>query len=171
MPESLRDSAVVARFKAKMADAGKSRCQVCRWKPPRGLAALHDDASSMLHAHHVVPIACGGADRESNLVLVCPTHHAISHKLGRMVQSGPRAERWRGPRTPEELLFEIRLMEKEPEAFAEYIAHGRKYENALAERRRAAFRVTDTTNRTTCTAGEILSRATANGVSADVANA
>lgn len=143
-----RDSAVVDAFKSAHAESGKSRCAVCRWKPPKGLAALHQDTASMLHAHHVVPLACGGDDNAKNLVLLCPTHHAVAHKLGRMTRPSRARSRmqWDGPTTPTQLLREMRMMEKEPEAFAAYIAGGRDYaglmrqdEEAEAASRRRKF--------------------------------
>jgi hypothetical protein len=162
--QPLRDSAVVAAFKAKRAAEGRSRCEVCRWKPPKGLSVLHEDPSSMLHAHHVVPLACGGEDHERNLVLVCPTHHALSHKIGRMTVVRLRARTsWDGPRSPAQLLREMRMMEKEPEAWAMYVRAGRNYpalvladEQKEAERRRSRFLVRNTTDSTTQTAAEIL---------------
>lgn len=163
MNEGRRDSAVVVAFKAKRAGEGRSRCEVCRWKPPKGLAVLHDDPSSMLHAHHVVPIACGGEDDERNLVLLCPTHHALAHKIGRMRQKPGRAYAgWEGPVTPLQLLSELRMLEKEPDAWRIYIESGRNFaalvtkkegEEALA--RRARFTVSTTTETTTRDSEEI----------------
>lgn len=151
-----RDPVVVDAFKRRLAAEGKSRCQVCRWKPPVGLLALHDDPASMLHGHHVVPLACRGPDAESNLVLVCPTHHAIAHKLGRMERSNRWGLVWSGPQTPAQLLREIRLLEKDLVGWKAYVAEGRNYAalvQADVERaalaRRAAFQVHTTTNSAT----------------------
>src|SRR5438093_10580937 len=53
------------------------RCQVCGDR--RG------DPFAILHAHHIVPRASGGADDESNLITLCDLCHAVVtrrwHKL------------------------------------------------------------------------------------------
>ena len=33
-----------------------------------------------LHLHHVVPVAKGGTDDPTNLVLLCSVHHALVHQ-------------------------------------------------------------------------------------------
>lgn len=48
-------------------------CEGCGWAPPAQGAALH--------VHHVLSRAKGGSDEPSNLLLVCPNCHAVSHAL------------------------------------------------------------------------------------------
>ena len=69
-------------------------CEVCGWRP---------DDHRMLHAHHVVPLASGGSDLASNVLVLCPNHHAYAHRLG--TQS---ARRYVGPMTHDELLAALR---------------------------------------------------------------
>jgi hypothetical protein len=113
-----RDRELVAQFKKDRAAAGDDCCEVCRWRPPR---ALRDVAGGridrLLHAHHVVPVACGGADAAENLILLCPNHHAIAHWIGTIggTVAGSAWRAWAGPRTRGELIFAINLMAKRDE--------------------------------------------------------
>lgn len=117
-----RDGRVKDAFKKKT----PSRCEVCRWRPPKALLALgHAEAVSLLHAHHVYPLACGGLDVEENLILLCPTHHATAHAMGR-VRGRSDSRYWEGPRTREHLLFEMRLI-KDRAAWTLYVKAGRNF--------------------------------------------
>lgn len=71
---------------------GKQRCEHCSWKQPLN--------SSILHAHHVVPLACGGADSSSNIIVLCPNCHAIAHYVSRRTNT---MRTYAGPRTILEL--------------------------------------------------------------------
>jgi 5-methylcytosine-specific restriction endonuclease McrA len=73
-------------------------CEFCGWTPaePR-----------LLHCHHIVPLACGGSDRRSNLVVLCPNHHALAHAAGRR-----RAGIWHGARTTQELFAALTEYER-----------------------------------------------------------
>jgi hypothetical protein len=103
---------------------GVSRCEGCGWAPPLAMRALDERAfTRLLHAHHVVPIACGGADEASNLVLVCPTCHSIAHALGEMVTRQGRTV-WEGPAERAHLIFELRTI-RSPKAWAAYVGRGR----------------------------------------------
>lgn len=69
----------------------KKFCEHCRWQPP---------APSILHAHHVVPVSCGGADAVENLIVLCPNCHAVAH----YVSSRSNLTRtYTGPTTSEQL--------------------------------------------------------------------
>jgi hypothetical protein len=116
-----RDPKVVAQFKKDRAAAGDDCCEVCRWRPPR---ALRDVAGGridrLLHAHHIVPVACGGAGGAGgaeNLILLCPNHHAIAHHIGTIgrLEEGAAWRPWAGPRTREDLIFAVNLMAKRDE--------------------------------------------------------
>ena len=50
-----------------------SRCQIC------GGSILLPDGSSYVEAHHIIPLGAphNGPDRPSNIVVVCPNHHAM----------------------------------------------------------------------------------------------
>lgn len=90
--------------------AVQSRCEVCRWRPPKALRAS-PAAKGLLHAHHVVPVSCGGPDDHENLILVCPTCHAVAHAMGAIV---PVADRkvWAGPLNKRELFWCFALLER-----------------------------------------------------------
>lgn len=60
----------LAKIKARlMVDRGEA-CEVCAQRMPD---------PSLINAHHVVPVADGGGDEDSNIALVCPNCHAIAH--------------------------------------------------------------------------------------------
>lgn len=81
------------RDKAKQ---GKKLCEHCRWQPP---------TPSILHAHHVVPISCGGADAVENLIVLCPNCHAVAHYVA---QRTNLTRTYSGPVSPDELRSWIR---------------------------------------------------------------
>jgi hypothetical protein len=137
-----------AAFKRARHLAGSASCDVCGWHPPIGLLAVRDGRgrqhlAQMLHAHHVVPVACGGADEARNLALLCPTHHAIAHALGqmRLPSKRHRVRAWEGPRDPEALVYEIRLCEVGGDAWLAHIRGGRNEEELIAATRRATIRL------------------------------
>jgi 5-methylcytosine-specific restriction endonuclease McrA len=62
----------------------------------------------MLHGHHVIPLSCGGADDEANLVLLCANCHGIAHRIGRKLYDLDRKNWiWAGAKTPTQLLKEL----------------------------------------------------------------
>lgn len=70
---------------------GKKFCEHCRWSPP---------SASILHAHHVIPISCGGADSVENIMVLCPNCHAVAHYVSRRSNL---TRTYTGPATPEQL--------------------------------------------------------------------
>jgi hypothetical protein len=50
------------------------RCQVCEFDPRIRYA------QEICHVHHVVWLSRGGDNDRSNLVVLCPNHHAIVHR-------------------------------------------------------------------------------------------
>jgi predicted HNH restriction endonuclease len=109
-----RSAKVVRDFKRAFADRGESACEACGWRPPSLL-----DADDLLHAHHVHPVCAGGHDGASNLVLLCPNHHALAHQLGRLWKEHG-VWRYRGPIERRHLLESLTCMEVEPERFAQW---------------------------------------------------
>ncbi len=108
-------------------------CESCGWSLPEGLGA------SAVTAHHAIPLAAGGGDVEDNLVLLCPNHHAIAHRLWPLVGKKSAARKgYDGPRSPAEVVEELRLFDADPEAYRvnrlRLFAAGR--EEALAAMRR-----------------------------------
>jgi hypothetical protein len=128
-----RDSRVVEQFKDSRRRGGANNgrkalsCDVCAWVPPAGLFRLargigtpsFHAVEAMLNAHHVIPVACGGKDEEKNLVLLCPNHHAIAHRIGRIRRHKGRWI-WNGATAPARLLAELHCVEREPTAWERY---------------------------------------------------
>lgn len=121
-----RSSIVMAEFKRTR----KRKCEACSWTVPRGLALLEGHAD-LLHGHHVVPIACGGADAVENLILLCPTCHGIAHALGRMENLGDGGTHlWHGPKSRDHLLYELTLL-RDRNGWRAYVEHGRNYADVV----------------------------------------
>lgn len=51
------------------------RCQICLWNP------AVDYQENLCHAHHIKWLSRGGDDDISNIILVCPNHHAAIHRI------------------------------------------------------------------------------------------
>jgi hypothetical protein len=56
------------------------QCDICGYVPPR-------EFSTILHVHHFIPFSSGGGNSLNNLMLVCPTCHAICHKIIRVSEN------------------------------------------------------------------------------------
>lgn len=112
-----RIARVVTDYKAERAKANALCCEVCGWRPPPGLRHLDVVADDGIHAHHVVPISCHGRDHADNLILLCPNHHFVAHRMGRQ-----RRRTWKGPTCRESLVAEILLLEADPVNYAALLA-------------------------------------------------
>lgn len=86
------------------------RCAVCDWFIPEALGATETRG---VHRHHIVPLSCGGPDEPSNLIELCPSHHALVHIL--WTRTGGR---YAGPKTHAALIEAVRFAEADPEEFA-----------------------------------------------------
>jgi 5-methylcytosine-specific restriction enzyme A len=53
----------------------RGRCQICLYDP------LETYGEQVCHAHHIQWLSRGGEDELSNLVLICPNHHAAIHQV------------------------------------------------------------------------------------------
>lgn len=128
-----RDPKVMRGFKERLAADGDDCCEVCRWRPPRILRDLAGGRiDRLLHGHHIVPVACGGADDESNMIQLCPTCHALAHYLGRIHNpGGDYPLEWWGPPTRVDLVFAFRLL-KNPTEFRRFVKLDRKRNAYLA---------------------------------------
>ena len=51
----------------------KSRCQIC------GRVCGEEQGVSIAHAHHIVPFSQSQNNNSSNIMILCPNHHAIVH--------------------------------------------------------------------------------------------
>lgn len=114
----------VATFKRDVQMVRAPGCEACTWVPPEALL-YRPGSDGLLHAHHIVPVACGGPDHPSNLLLLCPNCHAIAHRLGKM---GGRVNRstgyrdWSGPRTRDEALAAFAIVTR-PAEHAVFVGH------------------------------------------------
>lgn len=50
-------------------------CEGCGWSVPEKIG------KRVMHMHHVIPVADGGNNVHTNLVVICPNCHAIAHAL------------------------------------------------------------------------------------------
>ena len=62
------------RVATGMRETYAGRCQVCEYDPRNRYA------QEICHVHHVVWLSRGGDNDRSNLVVLCPNHHAIVHR-------------------------------------------------------------------------------------------
>ena len=97
----------VKEHKHSLKREGALNCAACGWAAPAALVGRGGDM--MVHAHHVVPVACGGSDDPANIVPLCPNHHALAHRLG-----SQRRGVWYGADSITALLLELRLVETDP---------------------------------------------------------
>jgi predicted HNH restriction endonuclease len=92
-------------FKKRTAARTGPVCEVCQWDA-RKLGWGDYVALAVLHAHHIVPVACGGQDTDSNFVLLCPNCHALAHHYGGIIWHKDTHKRgWNGPITREEFFI------------------------------------------------------------------
>ncbi len=87
-----QERSLLAQELKRQRRSGELRCLVCGWEP-------YHLFPMMIHAHHVVPVAAGGANTRANVVLLCPNHHSLAHAMF-AVSKG----RYHGPRSKVELL-------------------------------------------------------------------
>ena len=99
-------SAAAAKLKLDLHRQGACSCAVCGWIPP----AVDFQAYRMLCSHHVIPVSVGGIDGPK--VVLCPNHHAVAHAAWRIHRG-----RWFGPRTPDELVHELREIDADVAAW------------------------------------------------------
>lgn len=97
--QRLREVVAPQAFKREHVESGRG-CEVCGW-------CLESGDWRSLHCHHVIPVSCGGTDRVSNLVVLCPNHHAAAHRTGKR-----RGAVWQGPISREELFASLVRLER-----------------------------------------------------------
>lgn len=103
---SSMDTTRLRALKTSHRRAGALRCEVCGWSPP-----AIERVAMVMHSHHIVPRAYGGTNAPSNLVLLCPNHHAIVHST---FITRRRSGVYDGPRTREELIALLQLLDRDP---------------------------------------------------------
>jgi hypothetical protein len=96
-------------MRRRAAAAGAYACAVCGWRVPQALD--RNGKGRGLAVHHVIPVMAGGSDDESNLVILCPNHHAMAHCFP--VVCG----RYDGPQSPGRLVDELRSIERDGDAW------------------------------------------------------
>ena len=66
-----RDKRIIEKIKSIY----DGRCQICGWDP------VGEYNVEICEAHHIHWLSLGGEDKIENLVLLCPNHHRLIHKL------------------------------------------------------------------------------------------
>lgn len=74
---------------------GVTTCEGCGWAVPEQIG------NRAMHLHHVVPVANGGNNVHTNLVVICPNCHVIAHALIERLHS-------KAPRDRDSLLAALR---------------------------------------------------------------
>jgi len=69
----MRDNRQRQLFKSEAKAKGRLVCEVCGWDG--------GGFPEMVEAHHIIPFKCGGQVTDENIILLCPNHHALIHKL------------------------------------------------------------------------------------------
>ena len=62
------------RVATELRETYAGRCQVCEFDPRIRYA------QEICHVHHVVWLSRGGDNDRTNLMVLCPNHHAIVHR-------------------------------------------------------------------------------------------
>lgn len=91
-----RSSRRRAAYKEITAERTGPVCEACGWDA-REYGMDDETAERLLHAHHVIPVSCGGKDVRSNFAMLCPNCHALAHRHGKIVRLGPTVRGWKGP--------------------------------------------------------------------------
>lgn len=103
-------SGEIASIKRELArDGYLLACEVCGWHLPASIPSTTPSASPVT-AHHVIPVAAGGEG--GPLVLLCPNHHAVAHRLWHV-----RRGVYDGPREPAPLIAELRDFDSDPDGY------------------------------------------------------
>lgn len=130
MSRQKRNSMVVKAVRAERARRGILRCEVCNWGPPPRLKSLGFklEALNIVQGHHIVPVSEGGPDTADNLVLLCPNHHALAHRVCVVYSKTGKTKYWQGPTTREALIYELRLLQSSrDDEWTAWLASGRDY--------------------------------------------
>ena len=107
-----------AAYKRRVERHGRAVCEVCNWRPP----AIDNRAFRMLHVHHIVPLSCGGLEEESNVIILCPNHHATTHYIWRGHYRKNATKHWAGPSTKMELIEELHQIDADVENWSMHAA-------------------------------------------------
>lgn len=67
------------------------RCQICEWAPRARYG------TDVCEGHHVRWLSRGGQDDLSNMVLICPNHHRVLHRVDAPSTLRPVASKWDKP--------------------------------------------------------------------------
>ena len=82
----MRDNRERQALKKEIAsdNGGELNCAICGWN---GFGWI-----GMVEAHHIIPFKDGGEAVDENIIMLCPNHHRMVHKLGRFVDMGDSKE-------------------------------------------------------------------------------
>lgn len=104
-PKHRKPSAIASNLKDRYEECN---CEVCGWTPPMSVKQRFLDWRGLMHAHHILPRSCGGADIKENMIVICPICHALAHRLGRIIRVKKGGHKWSGFTTRAEMIAEIR---------------------------------------------------------------
>ena len=79
-----RDNKERQNFKKELSANGELLCAVCGWN---GYGW-----EEMVEAHHIIPFKKGGQVTEENIIMLCPNHHGMVHKLSKFIDMGDSKE-------------------------------------------------------------------------------
>jgi hypothetical protein len=95
-------------LKRRMLAQAEWACEFCGWRAPKLLA---EDA--ILSLHHVMPVYIGGSDDPDNLIILCPTCHALAHAC-EIRRKHADYDLRSGPETRDALLRRLDQLYKDP---------------------------------------------------------
>jgi hypothetical protein len=112
---------ITDRLKREQARVGQTGCEAC--EAGSALPWVRN-GWRLLHMHHIVPLAAGGADSAENIARVCPACHEMADAIGpyrglsaahgaRLAGEGATVRR-----TRDDLLVGLRLLRRDPDAWA-----------------------------------------------------
>jgi 5-methylcytosine-specific restriction endonuclease McrA len=106
-PSSRNAAGKIKRERGPVKVDQDSRCEACGWRPSQSFRSTFKKWVGMMHVHHVVPQACRGTNETENLIILCPTCHAMIHKMTRIGRVG-KHRMWFGPSSREETIEALR---------------------------------------------------------------
>ena len=74
-----RRSKIQSKINPKILAAYGYKCAICGWSLTPSFLAKKYLWSHGCEQHHIVPVAEGGTNEESNIILLCPNCHKMAH--------------------------------------------------------------------------------------------
>jgi hypothetical protein len=122
-----------ARLQKKAATrAGGCKCEVCGWEAPAAVRnwAWPSGERDLMTVHHIILLACGGAEAEENRVILCPNCHAVAHTI-EPVYGGKQHF---GSNNKAEFIAKMKAALFDPEAWEKIVAEAKRASHRLLGR-------------------------------------